>query len=453
MKNQKLQLKKIGLLTPYTGGNLGDGAIQEAVITNIRARFANVYIHGFTLDPYRTERLLQIPCSPITAIPIRHYHNPPSIKINETISQGENCLAYKYKLKDMIKKVPLLFRFLKLMRNYTQPMVIALTSLLAEIRLIIRSYKMLKSFDLILVSGGGQLDDYWGGAWGHPYNLLKWGIIAKASKTPYFFLSVGTCTFDSRLSELFVKWALKMSEYRSYRDQGSKTLLKHMEFTRNDPVYPDLAFSHRQPLKTTSTATLKRRPVIGISPIAHLSAYFQPTSDLNVYNHYMATLIEFVIFLLKKEYSIVLFHTSGADRYVVKELMETLYKIKDNDTLKGISEITTESVEDLLTQIIHFDCVVASRLHSVILAHLMNLPALAISYDRKVIAHMEDIDQTDFCLDIHKLDLNSLTRTFDSLISNIDNVRSTLAEKTTKFRNSLTTQYDNILNIHHDGIS
>ncbi len=48
---------KFLLLTPYTGGNLGDAAIQEAVIANIRKRIPDAQIVLVTLSPEDTTRL------------------------------------------------------------------------------------------------------------------------------------------------------------------------------------------------------------------------------------------------------------------------------------------------------------------------------------------------------------------------------------------------------------
>ncbi len=42
---------RIALLTPYDGGNLGDSAIQQAVIANLRRYDPNVQLCGITLDP------------------------------------------------------------------------------------------------------------------------------------------------------------------------------------------------------------------------------------------------------------------------------------------------------------------------------------------------------------------------------------------------------------------
>ena len=41
---------RIALVTPYTGGNLGDAAIQDAMIANLRQRMPGAQFFGITLS-------------------------------------------------------------------------------------------------------------------------------------------------------------------------------------------------------------------------------------------------------------------------------------------------------------------------------------------------------------------------------------------------------------------
>ena len=52
------------LVDCYTGGNLGDGAIQDAVIWNIRQRLPDAAIYGITLHPADTLQRHGIPSYP-----------------------------------------------------------------------------------------------------------------------------------------------------------------------------------------------------------------------------------------------------------------------------------------------------------------------------------------------------------------------------------------------------
>ena len=87
-----------------------------------------------------------------------------------------------------------------------------------------RSYLLLRKVDALVVAGGGQLDDEWGGSWGHPYTLMKWAVLARAAGSSVVFLSVGACRIDSQLTRTFLKAALSSARYRSYRDEESRRL-------------------------------------------------------------------------------------------------------------------------------------------------------------------------------------------------------------------------------------
>ena len=56
---------KVALLTPYDGGNLGDAAIQEALIANLRQYDPRVHLYGITLHPESTAARHGIPCYPL----------------------------------------------------------------------------------------------------------------------------------------------------------------------------------------------------------------------------------------------------------------------------------------------------------------------------------------------------------------------------------------------------
>ncbi len=432
---------KIGLLTPYTGRNLGDGAIQEAVIANIRARYPNALIHGFTISPETTEILHGVPCSALTSLHVPNYSGSVAINTSTVGQDKPVSTGILVPVKSIIKKNAFLFRTLK----SAQRMPKKASNLVAEVRLVKRGYSLLKECDLLIVSGGGQIDDYWGGAWGHPFSLLKWGLAARLVGTRYIFLSVGTCTLEERLSAMFVKWALRLASYRSYRDQTSKELLHHLRFTHNDAVFPDLAFSHDIPAKKKVVAKPNQSLIVGISPIAYLSSYYWPEENVGTYASYVKKLLLFIVSLLKEDISVVLFHTSGTDKYVVKELVEALCNDKSSIRAESIRVANTETVGDLLSVIEELDCLIASRLHGVLLAHLMNKPVLAISYDRKVTTHMEELEQLDYCVDIHDFSSESLTNKFDALISDKNNIKTILNKKVAEYKKSLDTQYDEVL--------
>lgn len=435
--------KKIGLLTPYTGGNLGDAAIQDEVIRNIKIRCPSAEIYGFTLSPRDTEKRHNIPSFPITAFPISHDSVTPSQKNINTMQRKDKEGIVIERIKAEIKEVPNIYHLLKAIFSVLGSVKRSFIVGFGEIRHAVKSYRILKGLDLLIVSGGGQLDEIWGGPWGHPYTLFKWAIIAKMAGTKFLFLSVGTCALDSRLSSLLIKWALQLADYRSYRDHYSKKLLENMHFTKDDPIFPDLAFSF-------STNGIKKpfngrecRLVVGISPMAYCDPRVWPKKDLISYETYIKKLTCFVSWLIRENYAVMFFPSQiNHDPPVIEDIIGLLRK---NEFLSSQSEIICEPVltlNDLMLQISATDIVITSRLHGVILSYLLNKPAIAISYEKKVDVLMEDMEQTDYCLDINDFDLGSLIDRLKLLESNRSTIERQIESRISHLRGSLERQYD-----------
>src|SRR6185436_19751519 len=132
---------------------------------------------------------------------------------------------------------------------------------------------------------------------------------------------VGAGKLKTRLSRLFIKKALALACYRSYRDLVSKAILQQWRFTKNDPCVPDLAFGVRLKRNKT-THSFSERLTVGIGPIAFGHKDKWPTSATDVYAAYLSSLAEFMAKLDSMGYQMVLFTSSGSDRQVVTELLE-----------------------------------------------------------------------------------------------------------------------------------
>jgi polysaccharide pyruvyl transferase WcaK-like protein len=91
------------------------------------------------------------------------------------------------------------------------------------------------------------------------------------------------------------------------------------------------------------------------------------------------------------------------------------------------------------------DYVVASRLHGIILSHIANKPVLGISYDRKVNTYMSEMDQMEYCVDIHSVEIDSLINTYKKMVENENNIREHIRNKVLKNLQSLEFQYGKIL--------
>ena len=436
---------RVAFLTPYTGGNLGDAAIQDAVIYNVKKRFSDAELCLVTMCPSVTTRLHGIPSFPIDARPNRVMELTGQQQgIGEHLKDSKNRNSLML-AKSTVKRFPVVFFPLKWLHTSIGSCGQLLLRAKNEIQHIVKSYRMLGGVDLLLVTGGGQLDEYWGGAWAHPYALFKWGLLARVAGAKYVFLSVGACSLESALSVFFIKHALGLASYRSYRDNTSKMLLKSIAVTRSDAVYPDLAFSYDLRSMLRDTHQRRSEVVIAVSPIAYLSRYAWPVKDAAVFERYFDQLCTFICELISLGNTVLLFSTDTCDRHVVADLMARLSTkgelVKEGRLLLAYPD----SPRELLEKLVNVDLVVASRLHGVLLSHLLSLPVMAISYDRKVDTYMQDMGMADYCVDIHKLDAKLLSTKFEALRLNQQDIRSQLAEKKAVYARDLQAQYERVL--------
>jgi polysaccharide pyruvyl transferase WcaK-like protein len=433
---------KIALLTPYTGDNLGDAAIQEAVIANIRARFPGASLCLVTMLPERTAQLHAVPSFPVSRFARWQDFGVSPIAATEPRVDPPSTPTKRApirRLKAAIGSCPWLHSAVK-------PVYDKLWPVYDELRHIRRAYRFLNSVDLLIVSGGGQLDEFWGGAWGHPYALFKWGLLAKMAGSRFVILSVGTCRLESKLSGFFIRQTLRLASYRSYRDQASKDSLEHMAFTRDDEVYPDLAFSYSKREEFENLDNEPNCKVIGVSPICYLSPYGWPEQDVAVYERYFEALLALVRISTKRGYSVVLFSTAGSDdEKIAGDIVDTLTKENDLDVTSRVSHPRTRTLAELFCQLRRVNYVVASRLHGVLLSHRLCLPVLAISYDRKVDTYMADVGLSHYCMDIHDVTTDSLVEVLNALMEKSGPIRSVLSDVNHRYALDLKRQYDVVL--------
>ena len=91
------------------------------------------------------------------------------------------------------------------------------------------AFKRLRGADVLIIPGTGLLTDAYGLlGWG-PYNLFKWSLAAKLRRCKLLFVSVGAGPLYSVLGRCFVKSALFMAGFRSYRDNASMNYLKGID--------------------------------------------------------------------------------------------------------------------------------------------------------------------------------------------------------------------------------
>ncbi len=391
---------RIALLTPYSGNNLGDAAIQDALIANIRLRFPGAQFSGISLN---CDNFLERHAS--SAFPL-HFTNRPYYGMSDRKGTDEEHAPQRsdqkklslISTKNVLRQVPLLGWCLK--KIYVGGKVVW-----GEARHSAEAYRFLRAHDLLIVSGGGQLDDEWGGAWGHPFALLKWTVLARIAQVPCGIASVGVGKVTSIKSRLFLSWALRRADYRSYREGNTrKVATSLLSRAETDSVVPDLAFSmplSHLPAPAGLRSIAQGRTIVAIGPMAYAKPGSWPYENRALYDRYLQQMLRVVIQLLEQGCFLVVVYSALSDRSVIAELIE---RLPEEVKPKLKSQMYVPSIaawQDLVGLLRDVDFLIASRLHTLILGFLVRRATVAISFDPKVDWVMQDLGQTDYLLQIH----------------------------------------------------
>jgi polysaccharide pyruvyl transferase WcaK-like protein len=320
----------------------------------------------------------------------------------------------------------------------------------------------LADFDLVLASGGGQVDDEWGGAWGHPWTLAKWATLTRTVPVPFRVLSVGLCHLDALASRLLARGALRQADYVSFRDATSRRRALEMGLVDHAELAPDLAFSH--PGLDPGAWVAGDRNTVAVGPMVWKDPERWARRDGFAHEHYLGRLTEFVDMLLRDGRRVVLLPGDDADRATARTLVDRIAEAAaalDGDgpagdargrsgspgtPSRGILETPRiESVEQLLDALRGVGSVVASRLHLVLLAAALGKPVLPLSYDTKVDALAQDLGLGAYRRDIAAASAVELHRTLTRLERDRDSVRRTLRDRVESFRARLERQYEEVL--------
>jgi polysaccharide pyruvyl transferase WcaK-like protein len=425
-----LPLGRVAFLTPYDGGNLGDAAIHEALIANFRRFDPSIRLCGITLDPDRTSRLHGIPCYSLAVTSRPHYHPKREQSQTHEGEQRSDLAPLSIGRFQRFRRVAAAIPFLR-----------RLKILADEAKHVVRSYRLLRDIDMLVVAGGGQLDEEWGGPCGHPYALMKWTVLARAAGSSVVFLSTGACQMKSKLTRLFLKRALSLASYRSYRDEESRRLACLLTRKGEGAVIPDLAFSLPLQGPQAEVEANQTGVRVGVSPIAYGRSGLWPSEDPVQHERYMSQLAGFVASLLRRGMLVTLFSSSCPDERLFVDLQARINPGLEDEARQRLSTTDVTSLDDLLTVLRSFDFVVSSRLHGVLLSFVTGKPAVAISYDRKVRCLMDEMGQSFYCLDIESFTSDDLLTVFLDLQVNRAQVAEKLKSTRCSYNEMLESQY------------
>ena len=415
--------KKIGLLDHTGYGNLGDDTTQTAVMQNIKQRWPGSVICGFSCIPTDTELRHGITCYAIRR------------------KTQSDAVGIKSRVKSALSKHRFLLEVLK---TINVAFIHKPKALFSESVFLVRSFKIIRTFDILIISGGGQLLDSWGGPWQFPYTIFKWVLLAKLSGAKCYFLNVGAGPLEFPLSRVFFNRALHLADYVSFRDQRSKALMREVGFKGEAQVFPDCVYGLNTLPNNPNRIGVQDKPLVGISPMAYCDPRRYYIRDQLAYEGYIRKLALFSSWLSRR-CDLTLFSTEvWFDLQAMEELNVVLTKGAGMDGGRLVFRDPITNTSELLSQMSSMDYIITSRFHGVVFAHLLNIPVVAISHHPKVHTLMSNLGLAEYCLDIDTFDPGQLTVTFDRMMIDREIIKTSMAENAAIYRDELARQFDQL---------
>lgn len=422
---------RVGVFGHYGHCNLGDEAIIEAVIQNLRSRWPAVSVAGFSMNPEDTARRYGI-----LAYPIRRLDDPTSSNAAPVVKRSPLTPA-----REFLKR----FSLLRTIVHAARFVVRLPRELWSELVFLGKSYRVAKDVDFFFISGSNQFMDGFGGVWSFPYTLLKWTVLARLAGARVVFLSVGAGPVDSLSSRIMVRTALSLADYVSFRDAASHRLIDWFGSRGRWRVYPDLAQSFL--FERRATTNKGSRPVVGINPMPVYDKRFWDAPDDARYARYVGQLARFSSRLMRERYPIFFFATQSSDEAVIDDVLARL----DGDlvTASGAPHRVRRSktVAEVMHTIQSADIVVATRFHGTILALHAHRPVLGICYYRKTRDVLREMGQEAYAVDLDEIEDAELWRVFEALATNHHEEARKIERKGDEVRALLAEQYDSVLEI------
>jgi polysaccharide pyruvyl transferase WcaK-like protein len=459
--------KKIGLFDHMGYGNMGDAAVQESFIANIRKRLPNAALVAFSLYPDDTRERHEVPSYPIRWCYIGWRNSDSHIPAEHGLETGS-------RLKSFLKSCRILYALAK-----------PLHDCLRELTHLIRSYRIVRSLDLLIMSGGGQLCELYGDL---PYNVFKFCVLARLSNTPVFIVGVGADLLKRPLNKFFARWAVRLANYVSFRSVESRRLVRSLGVKRETHVCPDPAYAldlrgyltpdssgALTPAQSKAllrkfcpaietqvcedpTYVLNRRrhksanpsnrltPTVGLNPIGFCDPRRWPRKDGVVYDRYLDNLVAFSAWLLAQDYQLEVFTSEiTADVYAIEDLKKRLVVGASSHATSRVSFRSVLTLNELLLQMSTFDFVVTSKFHGVIFSHLLGKPVIALSYLPKIDHLMQTVGHGQYCLGIEHFDVNWIIERFKSLVQEKDRLTSLFRQTSAAYADMLKVEFDRVL--------
>lgn len=399
MRVQTSRPLRIGLLGMYTNHNLGDTAIVREMMKEIGARLPGSEFIGICRTP---EEAAQI--HGISAVPSSGYG--AAFHADGTRWHAQEHPAPKWLGRGVGTR---------------------------------RIVTVARTLDLLVMTGGGQIEDFFGGPGSQPRALFTWILVSRVFGVPTALFGVGVDQLLHRWSRILSVNAIRLADLRSFREAGSVDLLREWGLRGECRVDPDPALGIDA--QRFAPERWVHDNLVVVSPISYRT--WTEVREAS-YDSYLKDLAK-VCGSWLREGRHIRFVCSDIqmDPPVADQVMSSL----PADVCSRAEFVNVKTVDEFLESVASARFVVASRLHGVILSLVAGTPVIAISPARKVTRLMSDSGLGEYCIELPSMSVEGLRATAARVEDLQVKLRTHIAALTLQYRSDLAQAYDELVGL------
>jgi len=312
-------------------------------------------------------------------------------------------------------------------------------------------WSALKNADLFIFGGGQEIQDHASVAF-LISGLLKL-TLAKILSRPIFCYAIGVGPVATGLGKLLIRLVLNQVDRITVRDEESRKCLRQLGvmkppcYVTADPCFALVPANDRRARDIFSSEEIPETngPRIAIAPRRwfHYRHYLLPMTfrakfcslrGQEEYNHLkklIAKTADHLVATHKAQIIFVPMRSAGSkfdpgqdDDQVSKEIID-LMRFKENVfLLKG-----DYSPKDLKAFLGQMDLVVGMRMHSMVLASMMDVPVVGIALSPKFSSFFKLIGQSEYLIPLEDLNYGTLVQKISTALSRVEEIKKELRSR------------------------
>ena len=311
---------------------------------------------------------------------------------------------------------------------------------------MISIFHALAGTDILVIPGTGILDDFQETPFGWPFILFWWCLAARLRGIRIAFVSIGAGPIHNALSRRFLKAAVEMAQYRSYRDDFSLNYVRDMGVdVSQDLRFPDLAFSLRTPVHDPVRDRRPAHAAIGIGVMLYRGWKRDQADGDAIYRTYIDKISTVIIRLLEDGHRIHLFMGDKADEKTLDDICNGLPSRRAGASHAFVSAARTASLEEVMEEVKKVDVAIVSRYHNLLCSLKTGRPTFSLGYAQKNDELMAEFGRGAFCQHIENFDVAVLIRQVRDALADLDGAREAIERHNASIRQALARQEELLL--------